>query len=70
MTILDACVEVLKYKKQQSIDDLYNDIIKNNLYDFKAKDPKNILRSTIRKHIRSNPKPRITEVKKGIYKLV
>ncbi len=69
MTILDTCISILdKANEPLSADVIYEEIIKNNLYSFSAKDPKAILHSTIRKHIKNNKTPLIVEINKGTYK--
>lgn len=62
MTILDACVDVLKAEGSAlSADEIYERIISRNLYSFGAKDPVAILRGTIRKHLKSPAAHRLRE---------
>lgn len=69
MTILDACVRVLRETNQaMSAEELYKEIVQQDLYRFGAKDPESVLRSTIRKHIRHHSNPRVNEVSRGVYK--
>lgn len=50
-TICTAAMEALrKNGKSMSVKDIYDFIVKNNLYEFKAKEPLSILKSTLRKH--------------------
>lgn len=70
MTILDACVTVLNEANEPlTIDKIYDQIISKNLYKFGAKDPKNMVSSTLRKHLKSDGKKRIILVSKGLYKI-
>ena len=51
MTIIQAIQKVLEiYNRPLNIDEIYKYIIENNLYQFKAKKPLDIIRVTIRKH--------------------
>jgi restriction system protein len=53
MTILDACVEVLKEEgKALTAEEIYERVVAKNLYGFGAKDPLAVLRQTIRKHLK------------------
>ena len=62
MTILDACVEVLKADGSAlTAEDIYQRIVSRKLYSFAAKDPLSILRGTIRKHLKSSGAQRIRE---------
>jgi len=49
-------------------DEIYEAIARLGLYKFQAKDPKNIVKSTLRKHLRSAAKRRVVEVQKGLFK--
>jgi len=50
-TICTAAIETLKTNgKVMRANEIYDFIIKNNLYQFKAKDPLSILKSELRKH--------------------
>lgn len=69
MTILDACVAVLsRHSSPMTSDEIYKEIIQSSLYEFRAKDPKNMVKSALRKHLRSSSKPRVIEIEKGLYK--
>lgn len=71
MTILDACVEILKEAgKPMTAEDIYKSITEKGLYTFGAKDPLAILRGTLRKHVRSNPPHRIAEDEPKRYRAV
>lgn len=50
-TIREAIIEVLKAEgRPMSSSDIYSAIQAKGLYDFKAKDPANIVRGTLRKN--------------------
>lgn len=50
-TICTAAIETLRTNgKAMRASEIYDFIIKNNLYQFKAKEPLNILKSELRKH--------------------
>ena len=62
MTILDACVTVLKEAQTPlSAEEIYSRIGEKELYSFGAKDPLSILRATIRKHLKSPGAQRLSE---------
>lgn len=70
MTILDACVAALREAgKPLSSDEIYERVVENGLYEFGAKDPKSMVRATLRKHLRSTGDKRVLEVTKGVYQL-
>lgn len=51
MTIIDAALTVLKTaNKPLSRDEIYDEICKANLFEFKAQDPKSILNAQLRKN--------------------
>ena len=51
MTIIEAALIVLKAaNKPLSIDEIYTEICKGNLFEFKAQDPKSILNAQLRKN--------------------
>jgi len=57
-TILDAVVAVLNAEKgARSAAEIHKLIEQKNLFQFKAKDPLGIVRSAIRKHLRSHGGP-------------
>ena len=50
-TMIEAAVSVLKAaNKPLSIDEIYSAICKENLFEFKAQDPKAILKAQLRKN--------------------
>ena len=52
MTIVDAIKAVLKSSSSSlSIDELYAEIVKQNLYEFRALDAKSVVRSQVRRHV-------------------
>ena len=70
MTILDACVTALE-KEQRALtsDQLLEVIERESLYKFSAKDPRSMVRGTLRKHFRTSGAHRILENPKGSYRL-
>jgi hypothetical protein len=72
-TILDATVAVLKAANApRSAAEIHELIAKQKLFDFKAKDPVGIVRSAIRKHLRTHagtPSARVQAVDKDRYAL-
>lgn len=63
MSILDACVDVLsKSQRAMTADEIYSQIQQRGLYKFKAKDPRSIVRGTLRKHLRASHPHRIRQV--------
>ena len=69
MTILDACVQVLgESGAQMSADQLFEEVQRRELFAFKAKDPKSVLRSALRKHVRSQSPQRVVQVSPGVYR--
>ena len=69
-TVNDAIIEVLK----QSITpldskEIFNRIKENKLYEFKSKNPKNIVRNQLRRHSENLPQNKVTsKVKHFVYK--
>ena len=50
-TIIDAALTVLKKaNKPMSADEIYNEICASSLFEFKAQDPKAILKAQLRKN--------------------
>jgi hypothetical protein len=50
-TIIEAAISVLKAEnKPLSADEIYSAILKSNLFEFKAQDPKAILKAQLRKN--------------------
>lgn len=69
MTLLDACIQVLDSAKAPlPADEIFNQINSRNLYDFKAKDPKSIVRATLRKHVKNVGKHQVVQVSPGLFK--
>lgn len=72
-TILDATVAVLKAANApRSAVEIHESITKQKLFEFKAKDPVGIVRSAIRKHLRTHagtPGARVRAVDKDRYAL-
>ncbi len=49
--IHEIAAEILAdYKRAMTADEIYNVIIERGLYEFKAKSPKSVLRSQLRRH--------------------
>lgn len=73
MTISEAAQKVLAESGSAiHVDEIYNRIIKENLYEFKAKDPKAVLKRTIRQHSNLNSNAKIilfVSETPGIYSL-
>lgn len=73
-TILEATVTVLRSANApQTSAEIHNRIVKQNLFDFKAKDPVSMVRSAIRKHLRAHagkPTARVRAVDKDRYALM
>ena len=69
MTILEAAVEVLDRKGGPvPVNDIYKEIVRNNLYSFGAKNPRSVLSGTLRKHVKTSPNPKVVELSNGVYK--
>ncbi|HRI66094.1 MAG TPA: hypothetical protein PK156_17725 [Polyangium sp.] len=72
-TILDATVTVLRSANApRSAAEIHESIAKQKLFEFKAKDPVGIVRSAIRKHLRTHagtPNARVRVVDKDRYAL-
>lgn len=67
-TILDACVKVLSGSEEPlSPGEIYRQIVDNKLFEFQAKAPCSILRSSIRKRLRKEGGQRIRDVGNGQY---
>ena len=50
MTIIESIKEVLRGTNGLTVDDIFDLIIKNNLYHFNAKNPKGVVKGEIRRH--------------------
>ena len=52
MTVLDACIQVLRAAgKPLTVDEIHSEITKQGLYEFKAKDSRSIVRSALKRHV-------------------
>lgn len=73
MTIADAVKTVLREAGHaMSVNEIYDEIMKRNLYTFSAKNPKGVMSQAIRERSDANPKAKIVLFKsmgKGIYTL-
>lgn len=68
MTILDACVEVMKKaNRPMKAEEIFEAIRNDGLYEFRAKDPLSIVRGTLRKHLRASGPHRVKEFERGVY---
>ena len=68
MTILDAIVEVLgKSDKPLSAVEIHKAIVDARLFEFRAKDPKGVISSTIGKHLRSPGPHRVERAGAGTF---
>lgn len=71
MTILDACTEILgKARAPLTAEQIYEEIQRRGLYEFKAKDPCSIVRGTLRKHLRASQPQRVRQVDSGRFEAV
>lgn len=71
MRILDACMKVLEDASgPMTADEIFDEVNRRELFEFGAKDPKAILRSTIRAHLRRDPPHLIRETEKGKFEAV
>lgn len=74
MTITEAAQTVLRDAgKPLSVQKIYDEIIKRNLYSFGAKNPKSVLSQTIKEKSDANPKSKSVMFKaigQGTYALV
>jgi len=73
MTIAEAAQNVLKNSdKALSIQEIYDEVIRQNLYTFGAKNPKGIMSQAIRVRSDTNPKAKLVIFKSldnGMYQL-
>jgi len=73
MTIAKAAQTVLKNSnKPLTVQEIYNEVIKQNLYTFGAKNPKGVMSQAIRVRSDANPKAKSVMFKsldKGMYQL-
>ena len=51
-----------------AVKDIYEEIVRANLYSFGAKNPSSVLSGTLRKHVKTSPSPKVVEVSNGVYK--
>ena len=71
MTILEAVIAVLtKAEKPLSSAEICEAIQGESLFEFKAKDPKGVVSSTIGKHLRSSGPHRVAKVGTGTFKVI
>ena len=71
MTVLDAVLKELESANQpMTADEIFDAIVARGSYSFKAKDPRSIVRSAIRRHIRGTTTPRLSEIRKGHFALI
>lgn len=71
MTIMKACVEVLKRSQRPlTADEIFAEIQHRKLFDFKAKDPRSIVRSTLRKHLKGPGPHRVRQVDSNRYEIL
>lgn len=69
MTIFEAAVSVLRDKREpMAVSAIYEEIVRRELYKFRARSPKSVLSGTLRNHIKKSPKPEIVEVSSGVYR--
>jgi restriction system protein len=62
MTILDACVIVLKESgRPMPAEEILRAVQDRGLFSFGAKDPLSIIRATIRKHLKTSGSHRLKE---------
>lgn len=70
MTVLDACVDVLKANSRpMNVKEVLTEIEARQLYVFKAKDPLKVVGSAIRNNLKNGRPPVVTEVAKGTFAL-
>ena len=73
MTIAEAAQSVLRSaSKPLNVQEIYDEIIRQNLYSFGAKNPKGVMTQAIRERSDANPKVKIIMFKslgQGIYTL-
>lgn len=70
MTILESAIQILKSSGQpMSAAEIYDEILKADLYKFGAKSPRSVLSGTLRNHLKKSSSPRIVEVSSGTYKV-
>jgi len=73
MTIAEAVQKVLKEaNKPLNTQEIYDEIIKSNLYTFGAKNPKGVMSQAIRERSDANPKAKVVIFKalgQGVYSL-
>ncbi len=73
MTIWEAARTVLQDSgRAMTVDEIYNEVLRRELYRFGAKSPKSVLSQAIRERSTANPKasaPVFRMVSKGTYEL-
>jgi hypothetical protein len=74
MTIAEAAQAILKEKGHPlNVNDIYDEIMKHNLYNFRAKSPNSVLSKTMRSKSTANPKalqPLFRQVSQNTYELI
>jgi len=74
MTIAEAAQAVLREsRKTMSTTEIYDEIVRQNLYSFGAKNPKSVMSQAIRERSDANPKAKqvlFRAVSQGTYELV
>jgi hypothetical protein len=68
MTVLEACVEVLKTtNRPMKAREIHREIEERGLYTFRAKDPVKVIGSAIRNNLKTGRPPLVKEVEKGTF---
>jgi hypothetical protein len=68
-TIVDACVSALdRAERPLSAAEMFEMINEHGLYEFKAKDPFGVMRSSLNKHIRKSSAPKLVVDSSGRYR--
>ena len=70
MTVLDACIDVLKANaRPMSAKEILSEIEERQIYLFNAKDPLKVVGSAIRSNLKNGRPPLVAEVAKGTFAL-
>jgi HB1, ASXL, restriction endonuclease HTH domain len=70
MTIVDACIQVLKDARGPlTADQILAEIQKRGIYTFKAKDPSGMVRDALRRRMRASEPSGLVSPTKGTYAL-
>jgi len=67
VTILSACMQAVESGETLSAEKIYERIVDRKLYEFRAKDPRSMVRAALRKHVRSNHQPHF-EISGGFFR--